>query len=98
MTISEIVLSRSRFVAGFRVVCSLIETVISTARTFAIFLLASLTILLTPIFGAEKAVSKPGVKEVQVPYSSIKPSVTLKIGGTLFPSEAKAKIVCCRWG
>jgi virginiamycin B lyase len=34
------------------------------------------------IFGADRSVQKPGIKEVQVPYSSIKPSVTIKIGGT----------------
>jgi len=56
--------------------------VISNALKFAISLLASLTIVFTPSSGAEKRVSKSGIKEVQVPYSSIKPSVTIKIGGT----------------
>ena len=31
---------------------------------------------------AASDVSKPGVKEVQVPFASIKPSATIKIGGT----------------
>ena len=31
---------------------------------------------------AERSVPKPGIKEVQVPYPSIRPSVTIKIGGT----------------
>jgi virginiamycin B lyase len=69
-------------VAAFGVVCSLTATVISTARKFAIPLLAALAIVLTPTFGAEKRVAKPRIKSVQVPYSSIKPSVTIKIGGT----------------
>jgi virginiamycin B lyase len=32
--------------------------------------------------GVGQSVPKPGIKEVQGPYSSIKPSVTMKIGGT----------------
>ena len=38
--------------------------------------------LFTPGSGAGQSVPKPGIKEVQVPYSSIKQSVTMKIGGT----------------
>jgi hypothetical protein len=32
--------------------------------------------------GTERSVPKPGIKEVQVSYTSIRPSVTIKIGGT----------------
>ena len=31
---------------------------------------------------ASSNISKPGIKEVQIPYSSIKPTATIKIGGT----------------
>jgi streptogramin lyase len=41
-----------------------------------------LTIPLMQSFNAEQSVPKPGIKAVQVPYSSIKPSVTIKVGGT----------------
>ena len=52
------------------------------AQKLAILLLASLTILPTRCSGAERLVSKPGIKAVQVPFSSIKPSATIHIGGT----------------
>ena len=41
-----------------------------------------LAILLMQSSGVGQSVPKPGIKGVQVPYSSIKPSVTMKIGGT----------------
>ena len=41
-----------------------------------------LATLLMQSSGVGQRVPKPGIKEVQVPYSSIKPSVTMKIGGT----------------
>jgi len=56
--------------------------VISNAPKFVVPLLTGLTILLVQISGCKRSVTKPGVKEVQVPYSSIKPSVTISIGGT----------------
>jgi virginiamycin B lyase len=56
--------------------------VILNSPKFVISVLAALTILPMQIFGADRSVQKPGIKEVQVPYSSIKPSVTIKIGGT----------------
>jgi virginiamycin B lyase len=56
--------------------------VISNAPKFVIPLLTGLTIVLVQISGCKRSVPKPGVKEVQVPYSSIKPSVTISIGGT----------------
>ena len=55
---------------------------ISNAPKLVIPLLTGLTIVLVQISGCERNVPKPGVKEVQVPYSSIKPSVTISIGGT----------------
>ena len=55
---------------------------ISNSPKFVISVLAALTILPMQIFGADRSVQKPGIKGVQVPYSSIKPSVTIKIGGT----------------
>ena len=45
-------------------------------------MLAGLAILLMQSSGCKRSVPKPGVKEVQVSYSSIKPSVTISIGGT----------------
>jgi len=41
-----------------------------------------LTIVLTQASAIGQSIPKPGIKEVQVPYSSLKPSMTLKIGGT----------------
>ena len=41
-----------------------------------------LATLLMQSSGVGQRVPKPSIKEVQVPYSSIKPSVTMKIGGT----------------
>jgi virginiamycin B lyase len=49
------------------------------APKLVIPLLAS---LLMQSSGVGQRVPKPGIKRVQVPYSSIKPSVTIKIGGT----------------
>jgi hypothetical protein len=43
--------------------------VISNARKFVIPLLAWLTILLIQSSGAERRVSKPGIEEVQVPWT-----------------------------
>jgi streptogramin lyase len=45
-------------------------------------LVAGLIILFAQSFGGDQSVQKPGVKEVQVPYSSLKPSATFNIGGT----------------
>jgi virginiamycin B lyase len=56
--------------------------VIWKASKFVLLVFAGLTILIMQTSGSERSVPKPGVKEVQVPYSSIKPSVTIKIGGT----------------
>jgi len=55
--------------------------VICKALKFVLLIFAGLTILLSQSSGSERSVPKPGVKEVQVPYSSIKRSVTIKIGG-----------------
>lgn len=49
---------------------------------FLIFLLASVVIAGPPGSISASDISKPGIKEVQVPYSSIKPTITIKIGGT----------------
>ena len=43
---------------------------------------AILLLLLTHASGAERKIAKPGVKEVQVPFQSLKPSATFKIGKT----------------
>jgi virginiamycin B lyase len=56
--------------------------VILNAPQFVISLLAVLTIPLMQGSGTERSVPKPGIKEVQVSYTSIRPSVTIKIGGT----------------
>jgi len=58
------------------------QTVICKTSKFAPLVFAGLTILLLQSSGSERSVPKPGVKGVQVPYSSIKPSITIKIGGT----------------
>jgi len=52
------------------------------AQKLAILLLASLATLPTRGSAAERLVSKPGIKAVQVPFSSIKPSATIHVGGT----------------
>ncbi len=46
----------------------------------AILLLLCLTALV--VFAAEQKAVKPGVADVQVPFASLKPSVTFRIGGT----------------
>jgi len=72
-------------VVAFALVCSVTysnEPVISNAPKFVVPLLTGLTILLLQISGCKRSVPKPGVKEVQVSYSSMKPSVTISIGGT----------------
>jgi virginiamycin B lyase len=54
----------------------------SNHSKFLVFLLASVTIVGAQAFSGASDISKPGIKEVQVPYSSIKPTATIKIGGT----------------
>jgi virginiamycin B lyase len=57
--------------------------VILNSRKFLVFLLASTTVAGAASSATETSnVPKEGVKEVQVPYSSIKPTATIKIGGT----------------
>jgi streptogramin lyase len=51
------------------------------ASEFVIFLL-SMALAVPPASYGASDISKPGMKEVQVPYSSIKPTATIKIGGT----------------
>jgi hypothetical protein len=46
------------------------------------FLLASATIAAAQGSSSERNIPKPGTKEVQIPYSSIQPSATIKVGGT----------------
>lgn len=41
-----------------------------------------LAIVLLQAAAIGQSIPKPGIKEVQIPYSSLKPSMTLKIGGT----------------
>ena len=47
-----------------------------------IFLLVSVAIAEAPGSSGTSNISKPGIKEIQVPYSSIRPIATVKIGGT----------------
>ncbi|MFZ0731725.1 MAG: hypothetical protein WAM79_05320, partial [Candidatus Sulfotelmatobacter sp.] len=49
---------------------------------FLIFLLGSATIAGAAGSMVAANISKPGIKELQVSYSSIKPTATIKIGGT----------------
>src|SRR5215470_17316260 len=58
------------------------ELVSLNPSKFLIFLLASVAIADAPGSTGTLDISKPGIKEVQVPYSSIKPTATIKIGGT----------------
>ena len=49
---------------------------------FLLILLALNRAFAAQTASTERNVPKPGVKEVQAPYSSIKPSATIKVGGT----------------
>jgi virginiamycin B lyase len=49
---------------------------------FLIFLLTSATIAVAQGSSGERNVLKPGIGGVQAPYSSIRPSATIKVGGT----------------
>ena len=52
------------------------------ASKFIIFLLTSIAFAVAPASSAASDISKPGIKAVQVPYSSIKPAASIKIGST----------------
>jgi virginiamycin B lyase len=52
------------------------------ASKFVIFLLTSIALAAGPVSNGASDISKPGIKAVQFPYSSIKPTATIKIGGT----------------
>jgi virginiamycin B lyase len=80
-----------RVVGTFRVVClvrnpaqmiAIRSNCILAATTLLIILLAAsgTTVAQTP--SAESNMPKPGVKEVQVPFASLKPTATIKVGGT----------------
>jgi virginiamycin B lyase len=56
--------------------------VILNSPKFLVLLLASSTIAGAQASSAESNISKLGIRDVQVPYSSIAPSVTIKVGGT----------------
>ena len=49
---------------------------------FVTFLLTSIAFAVVPASSGASDGSKPGIKAVQVPYASIKPTATIKIGGT----------------
>jgi virginiamycin B lyase len=49
---------------------------------FLIFLVTALVLAGPPASSRASNISKPGIKAAQIPYSSIKPTATLKIGGT----------------
>ena len=53
----------------------------SKSRLSVIFVAVSL-VFLVHASGAEREIAQPGVKEVQVPFQSLKPSATFKIGKT----------------
>ncbi len=80
-----------RVVGTFRVVCSVRNPAQMTAiRSNCIFAATTLLIILLAASGttvaqtpsAESNMPKPGVKEVQVPFASLKPTATIKVGGT----------------
>lgn len=58
------------------------EPVSMNATQFLVFLLASVAIAGAQSFLGASSISKPGIKEVQLPYSSIKPTATITVGGT----------------
>jgi len=45
-------------------------------------LLMGCQVVLAQTSGTESRISRPGVKEIQVPFASLKPSATLKVGST----------------
>jgi len=55
---------------------------ILAATTLLIILLAASGTTAAQTPSAESNMPKPGVKEVQVPFASLKPSATIKVGGT----------------
>jgi virginiamycin B lyase len=55
---------------------------ILAATTLLIILLAAIGTAAGQTPSAESHLPKPGVKEVQVPFVSLKPSATIKVGGT----------------
>jgi virginiamycin B lyase len=52
------------------------------SRSLLLLLIATCGTASAQNAGAERKVPKPGIKEVQVLFSSIKPTATLKVGGT----------------
>lgn len=51
-------------------------------KTKVLRLMAVVSLALIHASGAERKIAQPGVKEVQVPFQSLKPSATFKIGKT----------------
>jgi virginiamycin B lyase len=47
-----------------------------------LLLIAALAAAIAQTFGTEQNVPRPGVQELQVPFASLKPSTTIKVGGT----------------
>lgn len=58
------------------------STIMRTIHALLLFLLVSTGSGLAQPAAAPGKVPRPGVKSVQVPYSSLKPSATIKVGGT----------------
>jgi virginiamycin B lyase len=69
-------------VAAFTLVSGSQPVNLNTSKLLVLLLLASVAMAGAPGFSGVSNISKPGIKEVQVPYSSIKPTATIKIGGT----------------
>jgi virginiamycin B lyase len=51
-------------------------------RSFSLLLIVACGTAAIQTSIAQSTISKPGIKEVQVPFASIKPTATIKVGGT----------------
>src|SRR5260370_8348877 len=51
-------------------------------RSFSLLLIVACGTAAIQTSIAQSNISKPGIKEVQVPFASIKPTATIKVGGT----------------
>jgi virginiamycin B lyase len=56
--------------------------VLGMSRSLLFFLIGICSIVAAQTSSPERNPSKPGIKEVQVPFVSLKPTATIKIGGT----------------
>jgi virginiamycin B lyase len=55
---------------------------LSMSRSLLLLLIATCGTVLAQNASAERNLRKPGIKEVQVPFAYVKPTATIKVGGT----------------